>query len=496
MTYKNISEIEKKVVSQENVIIGSGAGGSTTAFELLKKNMDSLILEEGPAIEKNFNNNFRNIGTEISSLYKNNGATPIYSSNGGPLIGYGQGCCIGGSTYVNAGYFSNTPSWVFEEWIKKGKVNFSYNNFNNYINEIKNEINISTEELTSKDVDSKKLYDGCRKLNWQIEKCERFLSNCQRRNMCPIGCPSKAKQSMNVTYHKKLNANNINTIYNCKVEKIFTQGNKADYLIVRDRISGKTKKIKFKNLFVCCGPISTPHLLNKSKLIKYNKNQNDFEFHINFRIVVKFKGEKINSNLSTVSIFFVREFEKEGALLSSANSEIPYLLGTTSHYDLNIKRDLFENFQNYAIYIYQIKAKSKGQVRDFFGMPYVKYTFDQQDYFQIKKAILRISELFFNVGAEFVLFPIENIGKVHSIQEAQKVHDMINLKKLHLISVHGMSSLRSGPESSQFTDYFGRLKNFTNVFINDASILPGNTGESPQASIMSFVKHNVQNNRF
>ena len=95
MTYKNISEIEKKVVSQENVIIGSGAGGSTTAFELLKKNMDSLILEEGPAIEKNFNNNFRNIGTEISSLYKNNGATPIYSSNGGPLIGYGQGCCIG-----------------------------------------------------------------------------------------------------------------------------------------------------------------------------------------------------------------------------------------------------------------------------------------------------------------------------------------------------------------------------------------------------------------
>ena len=59
----------------------------------------------------------------ISKLYKNNGATPIYSYTGGPLIGYGQGSCVGGSTFINAGYFSSTPAWVFDQWKKDNKVN-------------------------------------------------------------------------------------------------------------------------------------------------------------------------------------------------------------------------------------------------------------------------------------------------------------------------------------------------------------------------------------
>lgn len=43
------------------------------------------------------------------------------------------------------------------------------------------------------------------------------------------------------------------------------------------------------------------------------------------------------------------------------------------------------------------------------------------------------------------------------------------------------------------TNYYGQLKNFKNIYINDGSILPGNTGESPQASIMAFAKYNIQN---
>jgi choline dehydrogenase-like flavoprotein len=50
-----------------------------------------------------------------------------------------------------------------------------------------------------------------------------------------------------------------------------------------------------------------------------------------------------------------------------------------------------------------------------------------------------------------------------------------------------MSSLRSGIDNCE-TDYYGKLKKFKNIFVSDASILPGNTGESPQASIMAYAK--------
>ena len=56
-----------------------------------------------------------------------------------------------------------------------------------------------------------------------------------------------------------------------------------------------------------------------------------------------------------------------------------------------------------------------------------------------------------------------------------------------------MSSMRSGKEEDVKTDYYGKLKTHDNIYINDASILPGNTGESPQASIMAFAKFMAKN---
>ena len=128
MAIKNLSFFDQtKIIDEENVIIGSGAGGSTVAFELLKKGKKSILLEEGPDVT-NYDNS--NVGKSIVNLYKNNGATPLISSNGGPLIGYGQGSCIGGSTYVNGGYFSNTPEWVFQKWLEENIVIMKKQNMN------------------------------------------------------------------------------------------------------------------------------------------------------------------------------------------------------------------------------------------------------------------------------------------------------------------------------------------------------------------------------
>ena len=151
---------KKTLIDIENLVVGSGAGGSTTAYELIKKGKEVLILEEGIDIN---NLDRSNIGKCISKIYKNNGVTPIISSNGGPIIGYGQGCCVGGSTYVNAGYFSNTPEWVYADWLKQNKTVMKYDEFLSLIKEIRDEINICTEKLTEHDGDSEKLHQISKK---------------------------------------------------------------------------------------------------------------------------------------------------------------------------------------------------------------------------------------------------------------------------------------------------------------------------------------------
>ena len=99
----------KEKISIDNLIIGSGAGGSTTAHELEKVNQDFLIIEEG--IDPT-NIDVKLAGHTVNKFYYNNGATPMFCNSNGPLIGYGQGRCVGGSTYINAGYFSETPRYL------------------------------------------------------------------------------------------------------------------------------------------------------------------------------------------------------------------------------------------------------------------------------------------------------------------------------------------------------------------------------------------------
>ena len=189
----------------------------------------------------------------------------------------------------------------------------------------------------------------------------------------------------------------------------------------------------------------------------------------------------------------MREYEQEGHLLSSANSELSYLLATASHFSDDIKSDIYKNPGNYSMYVYQIKSASKGKIKNLFGIPYVMYDFNTKDYNNIKLAFNRLSNFFLDSGADKIYLPIEDSQSINSLNYANELISNMNVKKLHLVSVHGMSSLRSGDENNSLTDYFGKLKNFKNIFINDASILPGNTGESPQASVMAMVKNNIKN---
>ena len=54
-----------------------------------------------------------------------------------------------------------------------------------------------------------------------------------------------------------------------------------------------------------------------------------------------------------------------------------------------------------------------------------------------------------------------------------------------MLSVHGMSSMPMNKNGKIFNSQ-GKAVNFSNLHAVDASILPTNIGESPQATIMAF----------
>ena len=146
--------------------------------------------------------------------------------------------------------------------------------------------------------------------------------------------------------------------------------------IDKDETRSNWKKRPLTNLQLKYAATDVEFLINifneqNRELIHSNKI-NWFKDEINLNL-----SNKFDPNLP-VSIYFMREFEKEGALLSAANSELPYMLATCSHFNDPIKKDLHENFRNYAMYIYQIKSNSLGRVKDFFNNPFVEYEYNKK----------------------------------------------------------------------------------------------------------------------
>ena len=69
------------------------------------------------------------------------------------------------------------------------------------------------------------------------------------------------------------------------------------------------------------------------------------------------------------------------------------MMATASHFNDDIKKDIYLNRQNYAMFIYQIKSDSLGKIYNLHKFPIVKYKFNEKDIDQIsKKIILAVQE--------------------------------------------------------------------------------------------------------
>ena len=102
------------------VIVGSGAGGATTAAELAEAGVDVVVIEEGGyhPTESFTADSVRALRT----LYRDGGGGMAV---GRPSVLFAEGRCVGGSTVVNGGMSWPTPGRVLDRWAADGVLGIS-----------------------------------------------------------------------------------------------------------------------------------------------------------------------------------------------------------------------------------------------------------------------------------------------------------------------------------------------------------------------------------
>jgi choline dehydrogenase-like flavoprotein len=466
----------------KNIIIGSGAGGST-AFVDLSSSGKTLLIEEGTDTAKTIRN--VPISEAFERLYRDSGVRPAL---GLPSLAIGEGRCLGGSTEINGGLFWRTPRFILNEWSLRGFSFAKDDELTPFFLELEQELSVQDEiQVENYDLDSKILQDACRRKNWKVVPARRMAPRCLKSNLCPNGCPTDAKQTMSRTLIPRGMRAGGEVLTGWRAINIISRTHEVE--VELENPQGEKRKIISDGVIVSCGAIESRRLLKQSGLLRQKMGR--IHLHVNCKVIVEFP-EKIRSQDGTIFTHQLQEFIDDGFLLMSSNFNASYLALAANTMSPLDYRQYQQKIDHLAIFTMQFKPTSK--IIDFhlFGKNFVLLFFlKKQDLLKMKKYFELTSNLLFDAGAVSLKLPFFSTPIVRTKSEGLEQIYRVKRGILSLTTVHLMSSipLPGKGQRKSHIDGWGRLKGHPRVRVLDASIIPSSIGESPQGTIMALVRY-------
>lgn len=469
------------------LVIGSGAGGAVTAMELASRGHDVLIVEEGeaPGSESADPGSTECVG----SLYRQRGMTPIL---GRVPIAYVEGCCVGGSTELNSGFWHRPPAETLLRWRAQYELD-----------------GVSAEELCPHwqwaerlldvrfhegplPVSSKVFARGAEAMDWSVAEVPRAAARARMTHAAKRREPVSPGMSSSVI--PKAIDRGATVMSGYRVEWLDLRGARATGAILRrpGRDGGEAIRVHADHVFVCAGATETPALLRRSGLLR---NIGDsLRIHPMLKVAARF-GECMMPDDDGMPIMQVKEFWPDIVLGGAFCSR--------SHLALILSNNWVEVHQrmrardHIACYYVGVRGTGTGRVRPSRferGRTHIHYELSPEDLWNLSRGLARLSSLLLQGGAVEVLPAVCGVPPITSQVDAVRwLDDRLDAAACSLTTVHAFSSCPIGERRDRCAaDSFGRIHGFENIYINDASMIPDSPGVNPQGTIMTLARRNAQ----
>ena len=188
------SQVADVSLDADVCIIGTGAGGAVAAAVFARAGKSVVLVEEG-GYYTSADFSARERDTE-PRLYQE-GMTRTTKDGGIAVL---QGKAVGGTTVVNWTTSFRTPEDVVAHWQSRHSVGgFVYADLVPHYEAIERRLVIAKVGYETLNANNRTLYDGCKKLGWEVDTLRRNVFGCLQTGFCHLGCPVNAKRSMLVT---------------------------------------------------------------------------------------------------------------------------------------------------------------------------------------------------------------------------------------------------------------------------------------------------------
>ena len=488
-------------------IIGSGAGGGTTAEILSAAGLKVLILEEGP-LQTAANFKDMNDARAYGELYQE-GAGRATSDGAVAIL---QGRSVGGTTTVNWTSSFRTPPHTLEYWadtfaLKGG----SEAEMAPWFAQMEERLGIAPWAVPP-NANNDALKRGADKLGWAAHVIPRNVRGCWNLGYCGLGCPTNAKQSMLVTTIPGALKNGAQLVHHVSVRKLVFSGGKVSGLdaeaLGADGVkpSGVKIAVKARHYVLAGGAINNPALLLRSNAPDPHQRIGKRTCIHPVNLSLAMMPEKVEGYYGAPQSVYSDEHQWKHGATGPAGYKIEVapmqpLLGSVifGRYGEELKAGMAQlpNMQSMLALLRDgfDEQSPGGTVEiDDSGAPLLHYDFSDYLWDGFRRAYLSMAELQFAAGARQVM-PLHLDSRPYdSWDETRAAISGLQYRKqrVPVFTAHLMGGCAMGEdERLTVVNSDGRFRHADNLSIIDGSVFPTSIGANPQLSIYGFSCKNA-----
>ncbi|KAF1054885.1 MAG: putative GMC-type oxidoreductase [Stenotrophomonas maltophilia] len=496
---RDASQLDQDLTLEADVVIvGTGAGGGTTAEILSAAGLRVLMIEEGPLRSSR---DFKLLEPEAySSLYQE--GIGRMSKDGAITIL--QGRTVGGTTVVNWTSSFRTPEPTLAYWAETFAVKgHSATEMAPWFEKMEQRLGVAPWAMPP-NANNDVIRQGCEKLGYHWKVIPRNVRGCWNLGYCGLGCPTNAKQSMLVTTIPAALDKGGELIYLARANRLVLKGDQVDALecVAMDARcvapTGRRITVKARHYVLSGGGINTPAVLLRSgtpdphgrvgkrtflHVVNFSAAQFDnvvnpfygapqsiYSDHFQWddgtsgRMSYKLEAPPLQPALAAT---LLGRFGVDNALRMEALPHTSMILA--------LMRDGF----------HPDSAEGTVSLRGD-DTPVLDYKMTDYTWDGIRRAFHTMAEVQFAAGAKAVLPLHADANYVGSLAEARQAIDSLSLElyRTRLGSAHVMGGCAMGEDPSQAVcDSLGRYHHLDNLSIHDGSLFPTSIGANPQLSV-------------
>jgi choline dehydrogenase-like flavoprotein len=477
------------------VVVGSGAAGAVAAHTLAKAGWSVAMVEEGPWVHT------REFGERVYEafrrMYRDAGTQVIEGRSYVPLI---QGRCVGGSTVMNSAIAHRTPEDVLAEWDERFGLGAAINAraLEPHFDALERELNVHAVNDDVLGENNRLFLDEASAEGLPARKMHRYERNCRGSGRCVTGCPSGAKQGMNVSYVPWALALGARIFCACRVERVVVEGGRATGVLAHasgppdgSRKHKSTVKLHARRgVLVAASTVQTPNVLRRSGL-RARAIGRHFQCHPGYGLGGIFDSpvEMGFGATQGAECIALRRTERIKLETIAMPPELAAVRIPGIGHEL-MRR--FGTFSNLAVWAVVVRAEAEGTVGSAWGGgDKVKLTFTRADVERARKGTAMLARMMFEAGAREVWPGIYGLPSViTSIDQVRLIEEVPTDPRLwSFITTHLFGAARMGvdPKTSVVGPDF-QAHEARGLYVVDSSVFPTNLGVNPQHSIMGMSR--------